>query len=624
EQSTDSLLFTITQTGPDAGVLVIHGVFLGQDVDQQIKVGDNTFDRGWGTVLVERAGALRIVGIETSQDDVTAGQSTEWQAFVSVENEGEAAVNLIFDPDTLAIRPNGRASGFEWAVPDTLEGGGTLLAGGATDRLVFTATQTGSTPGDVTLHAAVAGRDMNSAVVTAYDTEFDGSGSGTIHVDTPGKVVVKSTTVVAPRAPYVNTGQEFDVEVEIANQGEADLRDVEFSISSDGGSAPPPGGTSTLVAGSLPGGGSVVDTFRVQADDVLGLETFTINIGVGVDVNSGETGLFEIGPHDDDQADIDKQRPASLTVESVTASKAFVTRSQVEDWYVDVVVKNDNVNSPPIDVVPPRDTDVSFWLNGDSLTDYEISPPRLFLSGAPDLRLDPGESDTLRYRVASTGADPGQVTIRAAINWKDANDPITETSEGTGSVTVVNPSGFFIDATTVDPATAPNSPRPNRVYVNDGVTFDVDVVVQNSGTDVEDLEDVRVELRSDNPAGPVLLSEYAEIPRDGSYTFHFTDVELESLGAGEVSRDEILTSRIEHAVSKNTGQAVTPKPSVDNLELITIQHPAELTISGSVTDNTLSTNQTFPLTVLVSNRPGAAAVDSTMGRVTVIVPEGFA
>ncbi len=60
---TDSLVFTITQTGSTTGDLSIYGIFEGTDVGAGKTVGDDTFDRGWGTILVQRAATLQVTGV---------------------------------------------------------------------------------------------------------------------------------------------------------------------------------------------------------------------------------------------------------------------------------------------------------------------------------------------------------------------------------------------------------------------------------------------------------------------------------------------------------------------------------------------------------------------------------
>jgi hypothetical protein len=409
-------------------------------------------------VLVQRAGTLEVTGVQASRSTVTVGQTTDWTASVQVRNTGQAAVRLTFTT-AAPFRPDIRFlpdSGFEWTRPSTLQGGGTLLSGGATGTLVFPVTQTGNQPGTPDIHAVVAGVDTNSTVTTTFDTQTEGSGSGTIHVEDLGNAVLTSATIVSPRAPLpdVNRLQTFGVRFAAANQGEADLEDVWFKITSSGGSAPPPPRPDTLMAASLPGGGAFVDTFTITADDVFGPETLTVSVLRGRDKNSQQDTLLTLGP--DRQVIIQKRNPSALAIESVTPNQLTVTRLQTADWTVDVAVWNSGGSA--LNVRTPNPTDISFWLEANPLIDYVVQAPDRFLNGAPnDFHMNPGEKDTLRYTVASTGADVGQIAIHAGEGWIDVNDGQVRTAQNIGgSVIVVNPTGFFINTTKTDPLTTPH------------------------------------------------------------------------------------------------------------------------------------------------------------------------
>jgi hypothetical protein len=619
--ATDALVFTIDATGTTDGNLSVYGDFAGTDVKAGTPVGDDAFDHGWARVLVQRAGVLVVTGVQSSRSDVTAGQTTDWNDSIQIRNTGEAAVSLTFDATTPDIRFV-LDSGFEWTRPSGLQGGGTLLSGGATGTLVFPVTRTGNQPGTPAIHAVVAGVDTNSTVTTTFDTEIEGSGAGAIHVEDLGNAVITSATLLVLKAPNVNRLQTFKVRVAAANQGEADLEDVWFKIMSSGGSAPPPPEADTLMAASIPGGGAFVDTFTVKADDVFGPETLTVSILRGKDKNSQQIGLLTIGP--DRQVIIQKRNPSALTIESVTPNQSTVTRLQTADWYVDVALWNSG--GSPLDVRAPLPTDISFRLGVNPLIDYVVQAPDTFLTGGPnDFHMNPGEKDTLRYTVASTGADLGQVTIRAREEWIDDNDGITRSTQKDGVVTVVSPSGFFINTTKTDPATTPHYFHydsivdSNHVYINSGQAFTIRVNVQNQG-DVEDLVDVQVRLTSDYASSPLnLTSAPADIPKNQEHTFVF-NVNLAPLVA-QTFRDDILTSAIVSAKSKNTGLDVTPKPAVDNQQIVTVQRPANLSVTAQASDNSLSTGQVFRVTGRVSNL-GIGEVDGS-GEFTLRLPTGF-
>jgi hypothetical protein len=590
-------------------------------VEAQREVKDDTFDAGWGRVLVEVPGALQVTQTQPSRTEVTEDQTTPWTATATVRNNGGAAVRLTFD----ATRPDIRFvpdSGFDWTRPSQLQGGGNLLAGGATGTLVFPVDTTGTTPGTAAIHTVIAGVDTNSLNVTTWDTQAQqGSGSGSIAVAARGRAVLNATTIVSPNSPAVNTGQDFGVRVQISNTGGADLQNVSYQITSDGGSGPAPPNGDTLVAPLIASGASVVDTFFVMADNATGAELFTVDVLNGTDANSGEIGLMNFGPDTDSTAAIQKQLPPNLVISAVTPTQGTVTRLQTQDWFVNVAVSNSTgPGGASLDILPPSASDVSFFLGGLPLTGYVVIAPTEFV-GRPGLRLPAGESDVLQYRVDVTGGTVGTVTIRSDVDWRDVNDLSTANVVNTGTVNVVAPSGLFINTTRADPLTAPNSPQPNLVLVNSGQQFVIEVNVQNMGA-VEDVDSVQVQLTSDNPATPPIPpSEFWDIPTNGQHAFRFT-VNLPPLGGGETVRQEFLSSSIIKAISHNTGQPVPPGPPVDNQEFVIVQKPASLNVSAGVSDNTVSTDQIFSVSGLVVNS-GLAQVDNS-GALTLTLPQNFA
>jgi hypothetical protein len=617
--ATDTLRFTILQTGTTTGSMSVYGDFHGSDVGSGTPVTDDSFDSGWTTVLVQTPGVLRVTQTQPSRAQVTQGQTTVWNATATVQNTGQAAVQLAFDVATPDIRfdPD---SGFDWTRPTQLQGGGTILSGGATGTLVFPVSPTGSQPGTAVIHTVVAGQDTNSLNVTTWDTEAQLSGSGSIVVEDRGQTVVTSTTTIAPNAPSVNIGQAFGVRVQISNSGGADLQNVAYEISSDGGSFPTPPNGDTIVVPLIASGASVIDTFFVTADNVTGAETFTVGVTGATDVNSGEVDLFDDGPHVDSTATIQKQTPPNLVMNSVTPNQSTVTRLQTQDWSVDVAVTNTAApGGASLDIVTPSASDLSFTLGGPPLTGYVVVPPTRFV-GRAGLRLGAGESDILRYTIDVTGGDVGAVTIQADVEWRDVNDLSTANVMDTGSVNVVAPSGLFINTTLADPTTAPNNPQPNLILVNSGQQFVIEVNVQNTGA-VEDVDNVQVRLVSDHPTSPLnLLSELAAIDQNEEYTFSF-DVALAPLGGSDSNRQEFLSATIISARSVNTGLPVTPGAPVDDEEIVIVQKPASLGVIAGVSDNTVSTDQVFSVSGLVFNS-GVAQVDDT-GEITLRLPQNF-
>jgi hypothetical protein len=605
------LKFVVTQTGTTQGIATITGRVEGVDVNSSQTVWDDTFDGGSGNVTVQSPGNLQIIAI-TNRAAVTKGQSTDWPAVVHVRNQGQASVSLTFDAVYPAIRTDPDTA-IVWVRPSTLFGGGTNLAGGMEDSLVFTADSTGLASGNYRLDAAVSGIENNSGDSIDYDTGVSGSGFGSVMIQEPPTVVINAITAISPNAPNVNTGQQFKLAAQIKNTGQAAASDIKYELISSSGSIILPPQQRTLAL--LGGGNSAIDTFVVQADANTGADTLALSVTRATDVNSGDTALAVIGPHVQDRAVVIKEMPAALSINEVTPSKASVTRQQTTPWYVTVELMNGG--GADLNVNPPSPSDIAFYLGAVKLTGYTVNAPDTFLSGRHTWRLSGGESDSLRYTVAKTGDDVGTVRIEVSLSGYDLNDNGNRNAVNDSSIVVQSQAGLLItDASAV----APNTPQNDLAIVNTGQSFSIDVSVGNTG---EAVDSVRVTLSSNGSSSiPAHESDYRAIAKDASTVFNFQVV-----AASQPSIQEIFTAVITYAISVNSGQRVYPQQPIDNTEQVIIQSPADLSLNAWISDpmrtldDTLSTEQSFSVSASVQNL-GTASVDST-GRVAITLPAGF-
>jgi hypothetical protein len=620
--SSDELQFQVDETDTTAGLLTIYGTFWGTDIEADTTVTDEAFFDG---VTVQEPGSLYVMDIRPRSPTVTAGQSAPCTVAVDIRNVGEATVNLTFDETTPFVRtdPDGA---FVWEFPDSLGSGALSLLGGSgggpPDRLLFVADSTVGPVGDVTLHFVIEGKDANSKETVLINTDSAAVDPGIIKIQNPPKLVILRTEAITPVVDTVNVGQTFPVEVEIKNHAAAPTAgavDVRVVLTSTGESVITP---DTLTIESIAANTSVVDTFTVTAAEPVGSETLTANIIDARDANAGEE-LFVNGPHSDSLVVIQKSDSSSLVIQSVTPVPSEVTRGQTTPWWVDVAVKNDG--GAPLDVAVPSDSDISFWIGERELIGYVVDAPETFLE-APTLRLEPQQVGTLQYTILATGnRDVGEVTIHATESWVDVYDENKWSTEDSATVSVVNPSGLFINSTYVDFTSAPNQPQENLVLVNSGQTVTVRVNVANFG-DVEDVDSVQVHLENRVASLPPNLdSGYYSIPGGADTTIEFPIVELEPLETGEESRVDSLFASIVHAVSASTGKDVISVRPRDAEETIIVQKRADLSVSMWVSDplgdSTFSTGQTFTLAARVDNN-GVAEVEGP-GKLELTLPGEF-
>lgn len=613
----DTLLFTVGATGTTTGSLRVDGIFKGDAVQ------DDTFTGGSAAMLVQSPPVLRVTQIRPSQPRVTAGQRTDWQATARVENQGGAAVRLTFDGTTPSMRAEA-TPGYVWIRPIRLfADGDSTLTGGEVDSLIFTVDVTGPAVGVRTLHARVAGLDVNSDAPHAFDTQTQGSGSGTVVVQDSARVVIQSTVIAAPQAPTVNIGQAFNVIVRVGNQGGADLKDVSYRLVTSGGSVVGP--PATMLASSIPSSLSKTDTFTVTANGVVGAETATASIVNAFDANALDSSLVEIGPHIDTTANFAKVTPAVLSISAVTPSQTTVTRQQTADWNIDVTI--DNPGGAAFNLTPPTSGNIRFFRGGTQQNDYIVTAPTSFVSGTPgDWRVVNGAPRTLRYTVGTTGDVAGSITIRANLAATDINDLTPRADEDSGSVAVVDPAGLFIESTRVDSLTAPNRPLPNTVYVNNNQRFNVIVDVKNNGGGAVNVFGVR--LTSSQPSVTQITPMAHPVARIGPDSVRAFVFEVQHpLTPAQNTLQINLTASIDSARSAVSGQPVTPTTPVDNVEIVHVQRHANLALDVVIasppeaTDGVVGVGQTFQLRALVNNL-GVAGVDAS-GRVTLVLPVGF-
>lgn len=611
--SVDTLLFTITRTGTTTGQLRVDGSFDGAAVD------DNTFDFGYVVMNVDAPPNLKVTRIRTSQPSVTEGQTAPWQAIVVVENQspGGAAVDLTFGGSVPRVRAATDPTGYAWTDPTALQGGGIRLSGGKIDSLLFTADTTGTLVGPETLHAFIEGVDVNSDSLHQFDTQAQGSGSGSIDVESRAQLVIESTTISAPQAPSVNTNQTFGVAVRIANQGGADAQSVSYTIATTGGSTPlfPDTMTVPLIAG----GTSVTDTFQVLADGVTGPETATVAILNAVDANSQQSTLVNIGPHADDTAAFTKVLPAILSIDAVTPSQAAVT-SQQSGWWVDVDISNPG--GADLVLTPAVISDLTFFIGPTQQTDYAPVPPGGFVGHTPGDWLVPADSTrTLRYDVTA-GAATGSVTIRVSLSATDQSDGSTINDQNTGSVTVVTAAGLFVKSTAVDPATVPNL-QGNEGHVNNKQVFRILVEVQNAGGEGVNVYDVGLT----NTSASITPETSGVVLIDSGTSEIFAFSVWDSLLVAQNSKTETFTASIDSAVGEISGDPVPPGQPVDNTQVMQIERHANLALSLAITttsaqDGTVGLGQTFDIQATVANL-GFAGVDAS-GEIALTLPVGYA
>ncbi|MBU8922157.1 MAG: T9SS type A sorting domain-containing protein [Bacteroidales bacterium] len=607
----DTLVFTVEVTGITSGTALVNGVVSARDINSGDLIDDDTFTGGGSFMAVQEPAVPVIISSISSVDTLTSGQNTPWTVMLEIENQGGASLTLA--PDSTFIYGDYALS--IPVSPATFLEGGISLAGGETKHMIFEITPTPDIPGgyDLGIDAKAGFFEDNRQTYLYSSTEEMGIGGTAVRVQIPGQIEILALESLAPNTPRVNRDQDVSIVVDIRNIGEACLGQVNLTLAGDGSSSVL---DSPLVLNRLCGGETLRDTFHVRTADMTGIESFVTSVQSAVDLNSGETGLFNSATPIDDTELLDIEDQGALLVTSLLPSQAEVNAGQTTDW----VVRVDLINSgdAPISVEDPASTDLIFSIDGNPLSDYLVIPPEEFASGSADMVLESGEVDSFVFVVSSTGIDTGQVRIDGSIRWSDENEPARGilVSTGDSGVRVREPSGLRIISVTSD---APNSSMfPNTSIVNTGQEFRLTVTVENTGGD--DLEQVAVDLLTNGDAMITPDSATPDLASGAEGDFIFL---IQSGGAGV----EILSAGITTAISVNTGEEVPPIQALESIENLQVQVSAVLVCEVDITaplgavDDTVSTLQEFILTAAVRNM-GEAGDDGT-GQVTLELPPGF-
>jgi hypothetical protein len=500
-----------------------------------------------------------------------------------------------------------------WVVKEpVLQSGGIRLARSSSDVLLFEVLTAG-TEGVWRIDGYVEGEEVNSKTTKTDIT--DTTGFGSIVVQVPPRIRLEVTALEAPRTPWVNADRYFHVKAEVANLDDArtaDAKNVQLQITGSGDSRID---TPSFIFESVPSGSTAVHRFPVKAGTAGTLDTFTVEIVAAKDANS-DSSVAPLQPVDS-TAIAYIQEPAEFRIVSVKPERPEVTRNQETAWGIDVLVRNDG--SAPVELVPPDDSDIKFYLGDAEASGYTVEPPDSFVSRQPgDWIIDSLGVETLSYNVIATGRDTGLVTIKTSLKAVDLNTGVEPDSAvvGSGSVQVQEVSGLYI-ASTVTGSTL-NNPTPNRSIVNTGQKYKITVTLKNTNTG-EAVENVRVELDSDSSSVVAKIGqEYRSIASGGTSVYEF---EVEA--AAVANPFEEFTATIHDAKSANSGDPITPSTPVDDHQVVTTQTPANLTISNfrisapsTVAGNTVSTKQEIHVTATVENTGQGTVVGETYVKLT--------
>ncbi len=437
-------------------------------------------------ITVQAAPALSILSVRPSKSTMTRQQANAGTVTMVLRNSGGAAVNLNLSPANTHLGFKVVSSGaivtneYTITAPSALQSaGGTLLAGGATDSLVFDVAQAGVTTGAIILNGYVGGIDQNSLLPVTDDT-FDG-GSGALTLQLPGALSILSITPSQATATVGQTTKTYPIKMAVRNTGGAAvdislLKANSFLLFS--GTPASWGYSAATMANGITLSGGETDTLSFLVTTTGGpAGTTTISGTVsGTETNTGQA-------RSDDTVSggtgtITLQTPANLIVDSVTPSQPSITQSTSAAWTTTIVLHNAGQSGARLDL--PAGFTLSI-ANNTGGTTY-VKPVDLEEGG---VLLAGGASGTLVTTTTATGAfsSTGSKALNVSIGATEVNSNRVFAAPGSGSVLVQSAPNLVVLAI-----------RPTPVTSGSVIDFEVDV--QNPGASSATVKLDRVTTRA--------------------------------------------------------------------------------------------------------------------------------
>ncbi len=597
--SSDTLRFSVNETGTDVGEITIRGVLYLKDTSTMNPIVVESLTG----VRVQDPGQLKILAVKTSQSSVTQNQGQDWKVHVTIENQGGTELRI----DTLSAQTNiSFSSGTDFIVrnPVELSGGGLILSTGSIDTLTFTVDSTGSAAGISYINIKVTGYQTTSGDIV----EIQQDSAASVLVEEPAKIRIFSVNNNAANAPYVNRAQNFPIRVVLENVGGDQAKIVSFEMQSSGGSIPEVMSSSlTNISG---GGGKKEHVFYVTADsNQIQAETFSVNVTGALAQNTSEAFGAQQVPAVDSTETVIIQDPASFFIANIIAPDT-VSASQITPWRIRAAVSNNGGANAIIE--SPSQEDIQIMVNGNVESDYIIVPPAELTGGG--LSLIGGTTDTLIYTVSTTGEDAGEAVIQVRLNARDQNDQQILSGEDNRPLYVQSTAAVQLNNTT--PICFNYSGE--KGLVNSGQPFVVRVAVQNLGR--KQVVDVKVQLTTD---GGSLIQQDTLTIESIEYR-EIKNAEFQVIAdPNSVVNEEVFTSRIMSAFEYDSGLPADIDNSLGNKARIAVQDSAKLKISANTVSGyaNYTTNQVFTIETIVDNL-GTASVDNS-GTMGLFVPGDY-
>ncbi len=417
-----TMVFTVTENGTTTGTHNLN-VRLSYQVQNTLVVKEPTVSSG-ASVEVVSASNLQITDITPSRNTISIGSSTEWDIVVDISNNGGSDVEIDFtDTNTWLKFYSASAqelNDVDLTWPTDLEiAGGTTLAAGSTDQLIFHVTSNTFSSGTMNILGRVQGTEANRNMVISDVTVANDGVSGTVVMQTPPNVTYVSGSL-QPRSVFPGTAADFQMSV--SNSGGATVQldeeqtTIEFSDAVNGGSHV---FSATLDPGYGTTIGSGTTTLHFNSKNVpsefIANDSYPVTISLN-GVENGSVYTRSLTPGSDL---VTVGEPGDLTVTGIRTSTGSVTVGQTNSWTAVITVENNDISDMRL-----QNVSLTFNYSTDDVTNYfTYTPATTFLgSGTGVLASDGRDSINVTISAVSANAPTGAILVSTEVGMVDAND----------------------------------------------------------------------------------------------------------------------------------------------------------------------------------------------------------
>ena len=548
-------------------------------------------------VFITQEAELEVVSVTTSISKIPPLSSEKWSVYVALRDRSNASdiwLDMPSESDLKMIIGMDEQGGYEMISPVKLLNSDSLrLSGnGQTDTLEYIITQTGNTSGALKIQAAISGKDINSeSVFTRFNMTED-----SVRILTEAGIRIVKTHMggsvhTINEIGFVNTGQEFSVEVDLMNIGPETIDTVYVSLEVIEGNSTITSSRDTVTNVSAPTGiGSA--TFKVQIPDLSeGIHKFKAGIvsaftKTGIEVQNIPDAI-------DSTALAQVQKPAELQLSAEVSPTPLLTADQ--EFFIHAAVTNIG--------------EAEFYNNGTDFSTLEIAgiPTGYNLVSDTTQRFD-ASGDIVRWEL--TAPSDGQARVDTFIVQfaqlpldRNSNDVVLRFNTDDSLFVTVDSSSLKIERVEI---TNPSGAMNDTVSTEQ--VFEISAVVAAS----KNLTNVKAEL--------TLADDYNFFNGDSATKQPMANAVKWSIKAPDNEHADLRNFRV--VLTGSNAADVLARPDTAFLPVIA-ESKAEFELKVAITapdgakNNTLSIDQQFTITARLINSGNARVSDT--GKIELIV-----